>query len=85
MEKLIDAVLHSSRHQEQSYNAVNGILHSCDDLPRYICEEAAKECVETGSTGYSYFRKTLNHHMNRETSSDHLPEHSNLRGKDFYK
>ena len=85
MEKYINAVLHSFKHEEQAYNSVNGILHQCDGLSYVLCDETARKCLESGMIGYSYFKKQLSHSINREHSSDTLPDHSNIRGKEYYK
>ena len=37
MSEFIDHLLKSSKHEEQSYNACAGILHSVKDLPHGIC------------------------------------------------
>ena len=86
MHKLIDTILHSSRHEEQSYNSCNGILHMCDGKSRVIAEQAAQKCIELGSCKYTYFKRIFNDLLNRNGSpSKALPEHDNLWGKDFYK
>ena len=86
MEKLVFSVLHSFKHEVQSYNSLNGILHSCDGLSYVLCDEAAKECIDAGCASYSYFKRMLNHKVNsKKKENDKLPEHTNIRGKDFYK
>lgn len=86
MYKLIDTVLLSFRHEQQAYNSCNGILHMCDGLSKIYCEEAARRCVELNMCRYSYFRKTLKQTIDSgyEEKQD-LPDHSNIRGKDYYK
>ena len=49
MSEFIDRMLKSSKHEEQSYNACAGILHSDKDLPHGILEEAARQCVDMKS------------------------------------
>jgi hypothetical protein len=87
MLKLIDVVLHSAAHEEQTYNSCNGIIHSCDGVPRIVAEEAAKTCVISNTCRYSYFKRVLKDMLakNSHTGNEKLPEHSNIRGKDFYK
>ena len=86
MHKLIDTILHSSKHEEQSYNSCNGILHMCDGKSRVIAEQAAQKCIELGSCKYTYFKRIFNDLLNRNGNpSKALPEHDNLWGKDFYK
>ena len=84
---LIDTVLHSSKHEEQSYNSCNGILHMCDGKSKVIVNMAARKCIELNSCKYSYFKRILNDILNNggRPSGDSLPEHKNIRGKDFYK
>lgn len=85
--KLIDSVLLSSQHEEQSYNSCNGILHMCTGQSKLLVEEAAMLCVEANACRYSYFKKCLKqmpgHHSER--AEQRLPDHGNLRGKEIYK
>jgi len=90
MSKLIDVILHTSRHEEQSYNSCNGILHMCSNQSKVLVEEAAKRCVDCNACRYSYFKKVLSDVINTHTESgvsigQKLPEHKNIRGKEFYK
>ena len=85
MERFIMAVLHSFRHEEQSYNSINGILHQCDGLSYVICDEIARSCLESGRIGYTYFKKELSDMAKRKQSNYALPSHSNIKGKDYYK
>ena len=87
MVKLIDTVLHSAVHEEQTYNSCNGIIHCCDGVSRLVAEEAAKTCVTCNACRYSYFKRVLTDMLNKNSSpgSEKLPEHTNIRGKDFYK
>ena len=87
MYMLIDTVLHAVRHEEQAYNSCNGILHMCDGISKVIANSAARKCIELNSCKYSYFKRILNDILNNggRDSSEALPEHQNLWGKDFYK
>ena len=86
MNRMIEIVLHASSYEEQSYNSCNGILHMCDGKPKYICNKAAARCIELNSCKYTYFKRVLNEMMNEKKSEkETLPEHKNMRGKDFYK
>lgn len=86
--RMIDTILLSSEHEEQSYNSCNGILHMCKDKSKLIVEEVAKICFESNACRYSYFKKLLLLHTdgNKNTSDKStLPSHDNLRGKEAYK
>lgn len=89
MSELVDTVLKSARHEEQAYNSCSGILHSCKDLPHGLVEEAARKCVEMHACKYTYFKKVLSTVVNDHKSGSGrkpstLPNHENIRGKDFY-
>ena len=87
MYTLVDTILHSAKHEEQTYNSCNGILHMCDGVSKVIANSAARKCIELNSCKYSYFKRILNDILNNggRDSSEALPEHQNLWGKDFYK
>lgn len=86
MEKLAYSVLHSFKHEEQSYNSLNGILHSCGGLSYVLCVEVTKTCIDAGCASYSYFKRMLNHTVNaKKNENDKLPSHDNIRGKDYYR
>lgn len=84
---MIDTVLLSNQHEEQSYNSCNGILHTCTGQSKLLVEEAARLCVEGNTCRYSYFKrrlKQLTEHSQKKEQQK-LPSHENLRGKEFYK
>ena len=86
MSEFIDRLLKSSKHEEQSYNACAGILHSVKDLPHGIVEEVARQCIEMNSCRYKTFKQVLGKFQSGDScSEEHLPQHGNIRGKDFYK
>ena len=91
MSEFIDRVLKSSKHEEQSYNACNGLLHKVKDLPHGIVEEAARTCIEMNACRYSAFKRVLGQ-IFRDDGKDlkgrqelSLPFHENIRGKDYYR
>ena len=85
--KMIDSILLSNQHEEQSYNSCNGILHMCTSQSKLLVEEASRLCVEGNACRYSYFKRCLKQLMQRsqEKVQQKLPSHENLRGKEFYK
>ncbi len=88
MSEMIDRVLKSSKHEEQSYNACAGILHMVKTLPNGIAEEAAHKCIEMNSCKYFTFKQVIRKMKAKElpeTTPGSLPTHENIRGKDYYK
>ena len=88
MSELIDRLLKSSKHEEQSYNACAGILHKVKTIPKGAAEEVARKCIEINSCKYFTFKQMLKK-MDVEELPEHspgtLPNHENIRGKDYYK
>lgn len=88
MSELIDRVLKSSKHEEQSYNACAGILRMAKTVPYGMAEEAARKCIEMNSCKYFTYKQVLKR-MNAkglmENAPGNLPTHENIRGKDYYK
>ena len=77
-----------SKHEEQAYNACAGILHQAKMIPYGIAEEAAKKCIDLNSCKYFTFKQILKKLNVKELSGappKALPEHENIRGKDYYK
>ena len=88
MSELIDRVLKSSKHEEQSYNACAGILHMTKTISNGIAEEIARKCIEMNSCRYFTFKqllKKMNAKELLENIPGALPTHENIRGKDYYK
>lgn len=88
MSELIDRVLKSSKHEEQSYNACAGILHMTKGIPNGVAEEAARKCIEINSCRYFTFKQVLRKMDAKaipDGVSDTLPAHEYIRGKDYYK
>lgn len=88
MSELIDRLLKSSKHEEQSYNACAGILHKVKAIPKGAAEEVARKCIEINSCKYFTFKQMLKK-MDVKELPEHspgtLPNHENIRGKDYYK
>ncbi len=91
MSEFIDRLLKSSKHEEQSYNACNGLLHTVKDLPHGIVEETARTCIEMNNCWYSTFKKVLSNvkkawqEGSSKQNAEVLPAHDNIRGKDYYR
>ena len=74
MSELIDRLLKSSKHEEQSYNACAGILHKVKTIPKGAAEEVACKCIEINSCKYFTFKQMLKKMDVKELPSIH-PEH----------
>lgn len=85
--QLIDIILKSSRHEEQSYNSCNGILHMCTGVSKMIVDRTAARCIELKMCRYTYFKKMLSEAVNHDegSSGESLPNHENLWGDEYYR
>ncbi len=86
MKEFIDRLLKGSKHEEQAYNSCAGILHSVKDMPHGLVEETARSCIEMNSCRYKTFKQVLSKvtNSNDYRPAGQLPQHTNIRGKDFY-
>ena len=89
MVTLIDSILKSVKHEEQAYNSCKGILHMCKNVPDHVVKEVAQKCVDANACKYSHFKRVLTQLANRneesKASNTHLPEHENIRGREYFK
>ena len=88
MSEMIDRILKSSKHEEQSYNACAGILHIAKDMPYGLSEDIARQCIEINSCRYFTFKqlaKKMKANGLPGSAPGTLPAHQNIRGKDYYK
>ena len=84
--ELIERVLKSSKHEEQSYNSCAGILHMTKDVPHGFVEEVSNQCIQMNSCMYSSFKRVfLKAKDEYSVNLDTLPAHENIRGKGYYK
>ncbi len=83
---LINKVISSFQFEEQSYKSCNGILHMCKGISKTFANAAAQECIDSHICNYSHFKKVLTRMKNQSCiSTNEMPEHTNIRGKDTYK
>ena len=86
---LIDTILKSVKHEEQAYNSCKGILHMCKNVSDHVVTEAAQLCIDANACKYSYFKRTLSRLANNESDANEpgitLPEHENIRGREYFK
>lgn len=89
MKVFIQGMIYNYEFKEQSYRTLNGVLHLCDDLPNTISEDTAKQCVEEGRISYTAFKKKImenrKHPKLDNRNSKRIPEHTNIRGKEYFK
>ena len=82
-------VLNQEYSLEYDRNPIEGItLHKVKTIPKGAAEEVARKCIEINSCKYFTFKQMLKK-MDVKELPEHspgtLPNHENIRGKDYYK
>lgn len=88
MQRLIDAILRSQKHEATMYNSCKGILHMCSDVPRTIVEDVARQCLELNCTNYTSFKRLLrlaSSTIAQATGDGAGIVHQNIRSKEEYR
>ena len=61
----------------------------CKNVPEHVVTEAAQLCIDANACKYSYFKRTLSRLANNEADANEpgttLPEHENIRGREYFK
>ena len=83
----ISKILNKSRHQEQAYKVCLGVLCFAAKVGNDRLTKACQRALDCGSYNYRTIKKILESGI--ETSENlsenvKMPEHDNIRGKDYY-
>ena len=86
---LIEAVLESKTHPEQAYKSCTGILAFARHCGKSRLENASKRALHFHSPSYRTIKTILEKGLDKQQEQPDLftplPEHDNLRGKQYYK
>lgn len=89
----LKAVINRSPYEEQSYKTCEGIIRDAEPYSSSTVEEVAAECMKNGWIGYKKFKNALNKRADSrkkqppesEEQKQSARNHSNIRGKEYYK
>jgi transposase len=89
MGKFIDLMLKKANHEEQAYKSCLGILLKSEKKPYLFVDGIAKRFLDIGMVRYSYFIKLLGCDpvtldQQSQKADFELPDHENIRGKEYY-
>ena len=91
IETLITYILDNRPHPEQAYKSCLGILNLEKKVGRKRLINACRRALEYGNYNYVTVKTILERKLDLEESEDgkqeeiNLPEHKNIRGKEYYK
>lgn len=87
---VIEQILHSRTHPQQSYNACFGIMRLGKAHGDERLEAACQRGLITGAVGYRHIESILKHGLDQQPLPEatqvelELPQHDNLRGAGYY-
>jgi transposase len=89
VEYYVSKILESRGHPEQAYKCCAGILTLAHKVGHERISSACRFAASKDSYGYTTLVKILNLRLDQletpEEDEDEMPEHDNIRGKEYYK
>lgn len=86
--QLIQEILESCSHPEQGYRSCLGVMRLTKSYPAARMEAAATRALSIGAKSYRSLRSILENGLDQAPPPSNveqsLPEHSNVRGRDYY-
>lgn len=87
VKQLIVQILNKKQHPEQAYKSCMGILSLAKKVGNERLTKACTRALEYGIYNYMIVQTILEKgldSLDRSTSEEELPEHQNIRGKEYY-
>jgi hypothetical protein len=85
--QVIRLLFEGGRHPEQNYNTCDGLFSLHRKTDPEIFEKACQNAIECSSYSYKFIQRiieNLNSQPDQETAPSPLPDHENIRGRDYY-
>lgn len=88
--KVVDALFNGGRLPEQNYRSCDGLFSLYRKTDPYIFNKACDIAIECGCYSYKYLMRVIENlkklpKQPEEENQKSLPEHDNIRGRDYYK
>ncbi|MBW1728819.1 MAG: IS21 family transposase [Deltaproteobacteria bacterium] len=87
LQQIVELLFQGGRFPEQNYNTCDGLFSLYRKTEPEIFSRACKEALECKTYSYRFLMKiieTMNKYPEQETTPAALPEHENIRGKEYY-
>lgn len=88
VEELICRILEQKKHPEQAYKSCMGVLSFEKKVGKERLSNACKRALDYNIYNYRIIQKILEHGLDKVTDDmpdlESLPEHRNIRGKNYY-
>jgi len=85
--QIIKLLFEGGRHPEQNYRSCDGLFSLYRQTDPEIFNRACQIAIECGSYSYKFIQRiieNLNKQPDQETSINPLPDHKNIRGREYY-
>ncbi len=85
--QVIKLLFEGGRHPEQNYKTCDGLFSLYRKTDPEIFNRACQIAIECGSYSYKFIQRiieNLNKQPDQETSINPLPDHKNIRGREYY-
>ena len=85
--QLIKLLFEGGRHPEQNYKSCDGLFSLYRKTDPEIFNRACHEAIECKSYSYKFIQRiieNLNKQPDQVTPVTPLPDHENIRGRDYY-
>lgn len=88
--QLMEQILQARSWLEQSYRSCDGILHLHRRVGTPILTQAARIALQMNCCSYSFVKRLIENGMANHPNTSHsasasrLPDHDNIRGKEYY-
>jgi hypothetical protein len=86
--QLIKLLFEGGRHPEQNYKSCDGLFSLYRQTDPAIFNRACQIAIECKSYSYKFIQRiieNLNKQPDQETPVTPLPDHENIRGREYYK
>lgn len=84
---LFTNIFKQDRYPEQLYKTCDGILHLCKNTPETTFNQACQIAIDNQMYSYKFILNLIKNNMvNNQTApiTKALPQHTNIRGKEYY-
>lgn len=87
LSKLITLVFTQDKYPEQLYRSCDGLFSLCKKTPEETFEKACNMAIDNQNYSYGFVLNVIKNKMTEyvpEQQDKKLPEHNNIRGKEYY-
>lgn len=88
LSQIIKSIFEGGRPPEQNYKTCDGLFSLYRKTDPEIFNQSCREAIECGTYSYRFILRVIENYKSRPRQAEKcppLPEHANIRGKEYYK